>query len=159
MKAASSFFVDSNVLVYSVDVDDAVRCEAVWTWLLPLWERQIRRLSWQVLHEFDAVATRKRELLSEPIRRAIRDYGSWKPVDTSRGLVERAWHWIDTAEVTYRDGLILAAAEQSGAGRLLTEDLQPGQEFGGARVVNPFQSSPADFDLAPLKLMPPASAG
>jgi predicted nucleic acid-binding protein len=34
--------------------------------------------------------------------------------------------------------MILAAAEQSGAERLLTEDLKSGEKIAGIEIVNPF---------------------
>ncbi len=42
--------------------------------------------------------------------------------------------------LAWYDALIVASALQSGAGTLLTEDLQHGQRFGGRlRVVDPFR--------------------
>ena len=52
MSAGDGFFVDSNVLLYSVDpVDSAKRIRAT-EWLEGLWMAGAGRLSWQVLHEF-----------------------------------------------------------------------------------------------------------
>ena len=41
--------------------------------------------------------------------------------------------------MSFRDALILAAAGQWGAARLLTEDLNPGAVIAGIHIVNPFR--------------------
>lgn len=43
-------------------------------------------------------------------------------------------------EVSYWDAMLLAACEDAGVKRLLTEDLQDGATFLGVRVVNPLKS-------------------
>jgi len=57
-------------------------------------------------------------------------------------LVERAWHWIDTAQVRFWDGLILASAEILGCRWLLTEDFQHARKYGAVQVMNPFRAEP-----------------
>ena len=48
----------------------------------------------------------------------------------------------DRAGVSYWDALILASAEGQGCHGLLSEDFQPGREYGPVRVVNPFVTDP-----------------
>lgn len=38
----------------------------------------------------------------------------------------------------FYDGMIVAAAERAGCGRIFSEDLNPGQEYSGITVLNPF---------------------
>ena len=49
--------------------------------------------------------------------------------------IAEVWH------VSFWDAMIVAAAEQSGAEQLLTEDLTPGQKIAGISIVNPFLSA------------------
>jgi predicted nucleic acid-binding protein len=49
----------------------------------------------------------------------------------------RATDIADLAQVSFWDALIVAAAEQAGAGLLLSEDLNDGQSIAGIKVVNP----------------------
>lgn len=42
-------------------------------------------------------------------------------------------------QLSYWDAAILAAAAGAGCSELLSEDLNPGQIYGGIQVVNPFQ--------------------
>jgi predicted nucleic acid-binding protein len=41
-------------------------------------------------------------------------------------------------QISFWDGMILAAAEQDHAAQLLSEDLTHGQVIAGVRIVNPF---------------------
>ena len=61
-------------------------------------------------------------------------------METGAEVVERAWYWMDEAQVSYWDGLILGAAERLGCTVLLSEDFQAGRSYGLVRVVNPFET-------------------
>jgi predicted nucleic acid-binding protein len=47
----------------------------------------------------------------------------------------RAWYWMDRAQVSYWDGLILGAAEILECQYLLSEDFQAGRKYGAVEVV------------------------
>jgi predicted nucleic acid-binding protein len=66
-------------------------------------------------------------------------------VDTSLGLVQRAWYWVDAAQLSYWDALILAGAQRSGARYLLSEDFQSTRRYEDIQVLNPFEQSPVEF--------------
>jgi len=145
MSAAEAFFVDSNLVLYFVDPVEREKRARAEEWLDHLWMAGAGRISWQVLHEFYWNAVRKMSLPGADARGIVEDLALWRPVDTSLGLVREAWEWMDSAQVTYWDALIVAAAERSGARYLLSEDFQAGRSFGSVRVVNPFESSPSQF--------------
>jgi predicted nucleic acid-binding protein len=148
MSAGDGFFVDSNVLLYSVDpVESAKRVRAT-EWLEALWVAGEGRLSWQVLHEFYWNAVRKMRLEPAKAREMVEDISQWKPVDTSLGLAQRAWYWMDAAQLPYWDALILAAAQRSGARYLLSEDFQSARRYEDIQVLNPFERSPTEFGLS-----------
>jgi len=90
-------------------------------------------LSWQVLHEFYWNAVRKMRLEPARARDIVEDLSHWKPVDTSLGLIQQAWHWVDSAQLTYWDAPILAAAQRSGARYLLSEDSRPTAAMNSSR--------------------------
>jgi len=145
MSAASSFFVDSNLLLYAVDPQDPAKRSRATEWLDVLWLEGAGRLSWQVLHEFYWNAIRKMALDSAKARGMVEDLSHWRPVDTSLGLVQEAWAWIDSAQLAYWDALIVAAAERSGARYLLSEDFQAGRYYAGVEVLDPFERRPSEF--------------
>lgn len=145
MRAGERFFVDTNVLLYSADPADAAKQRAARDWLTVLWESGSGRLSWQVLHEFYVNAVRKLRAHSAEARLTVELFATWHPVDTSFGLIQRAWFWMDEARVSYWDGLIVAAAERAGCAWLLSEDFQAGQKLGAMTVVDPFRMRPEEF--------------
>jgi predicted nucleic acid-binding protein len=50
------------------------------------------------------------------------------------GIVERSWYWIDNAQLSYWDSLIIASAERLDCSVLLSEDFQAGRSYDRVRV-------------------------
>ncbi len=140
MTGGSRFFADTNLLLYSVDRSEPEKQKLAWQWLDSMWEQSTGRLSWQVLHEFYVNAVAKMGVDKVSARKLVQGYLQWPPIETNGGLIGRAWHWMDNAQVSYWDGLIVAAAEQACCDILLSEDLQAGRQFGKVRIVNPFRA-------------------
>lgn len=138
MPGAKRVFVDTNVLLYFVDPSDPLRQARASEWLESLWATGDGVISWQVLHEFYVNAVRKLAVPPAEARFLVDSLLAWSPVDTSPALIHRAWHWADTAQVSYWDSLILAAAELAGCTVLLSEDFQTGRHFDKLQIVNPF---------------------
>ncbi len=109
MSEGDRFFVDTNVLPYSMDTS----------------------------------APKKRE----PALQLVEEFTRWQPVEMTPGQIRRGWHWIDRAQLSYWDGLIVAAAERMQCAWLLSEDFQAGQRFGAVTIVNPFLVKPVEFGL------------
>jgi predicted nucleic acid-binding protein len=145
MSGGEGFFVDSNVLLYYVDPVEAEKRARAMEWLNHLWMSGSGRLSWQVLHEFYWNAVRKMRLEAARAREIVEDLSHWRPVEASLGLVQQAWEWMDAAQLSYWDALIVAAARRAGAQYLLSEDFQPDRRYQDVRVLNPFEHSPAEF--------------
>ncbi len=139
------WFVDSNVLVYLIDASDARKNKAATQWLEVLWERDLGRISPQVVHEFYTNATRKLGAPVEAVRERVLGYSAGQLPGFSREFLQRAWFWEDEAQLNYWDALIVASAETLGCRWLLTEDLQHGRRFGVLEVVDPFRSDPASL--------------
>jgi len=147
MPAIERFFVDTNVLLYGADPRDPAKQRRAQLWLDALWEHGAGIVSWQVLHEFYVNATRKLKSSVLQARATVDVFAEWQPVDTSHVLIQRAWHWMDTAQIGYWDALIVAAAERRGCHWLLSEDFQAGRKLGSVTVVNPFRALPEEFGL------------
>jgi predicted nucleic acid-binding protein len=86
--------------------------------LVELWASGGGLLSTQVLQEFYVNVTRS---LITPV------------------TVARASEIGEIWQLSFGDGMILAAAEQSRADRLLTEDLNHGARIAGIQIVDPFR--------------------
>ncbi len=135
-------FVDSNVLIYAHDVDAGRKREVAKALLRELWLARTGVLSVQVLHEFYVNVTRKiRTPVSKAEARAVvATYIPWC-LEPETGDVNEAFRIEDEAGINFWDALIVAAAARSGATRVLSEDLNPGQAISGVTVVNPFTDS------------------
>ncbi len=138
----ASVFVDTNVLLYSFDSRNPLKHTKSKQWLDYLWRTGEGRMSWQVLHEFYANAVRKIGVPSLEARRAVSAFSRWRPGGIDFAVVERGWYWMDQAQLTYWDSLILASAERLGCPILLSEDFQSGRRYEGVTVMNPFERSP-----------------
>ena len=136
-------FVDSNVLVYARDASQPAKQPAAANWLDHLWRTRTGRLSTQVLSEFFVTVTRKLDpgMTVSDARADVRDLLAWRPVPITEELLTEAGEVQDRFQFAYCDALIVAAAREAGCGRLLTEDLQEGQDLDGLLVVDPFQTS------------------
>ncbi len=133
-------FVDSNIVVYSVDEspDERVKHQAAVRLLTS--EPDDLVISTQVLQEFYVAVTRK---LSHPLdeeraARAIRGLAKLDVVGIDVPLVMAAVDTSRTAKLSLWDALIIEAARQAGCARVYSEDMSDGQEIRGVRVENPF---------------------
>ena len=132
-------FVDTNVLSYAHDVDAGQKHEIARNVVRELWSEREGVLSMQVLQEFYVNVTRK---IATPLPRVmartiIESYRSWC-VQTTTEEITTAFRIEDEAHLGFWDALVVAAASKSGAVRLISEDLNPGQTILGVRVENPF---------------------
>ena len=143
--AVRTCFVDTNVLLYTLDSTNPSKQAAALMWRDALWEHRAGRLSWQVLSEFYVNATAKMGAQAATARQLVISYAQWEAAGFTINLLQRAWHWVDQAGVSYWDALILAAAERSGCQWLLSEDFQHERTYGTIRVLNPFLTEPAGF--------------
>ena len=145
--ANRQFFVDTNVLLYTLDGRDQGKQHAAREWVDRLWFYSAGAVSWQVLNEFYQAGRYKLKWPDDKLRHDVETLALWEPVPNTLSLARRAWFWMDNASLHYWDALVVAAAEQACCAYLLTEDLQIGRKFARLTVVNPFAHSPADLGL------------
>ena len=133
-------FVDTNVLLYAVALDNSEAEKRERARLL-LTETELA-ISVQVLQEFYFQATRisrKTPLTHDEalcfIRTLLVAY-KIEPVTTE--IFEAAVSISQRYGLSYWDGAILAAARVAGCDAVYSEDMSPEQDYGGIRVINPF---------------------
>ncbi|MHB1595711.1 MAG: PIN domain-containing protein [Streptosporangiaceae bacterium] len=133
-------FLDSNVLVYSVDESPAEKSKHERAVELLSTQPESLVVSTQVLQEFYVVATRKlKSPLSEELAaRAVRGIAKLDVMGVDVPLVLSAVDTSRTAQVSLWDALIIEAASRAGCERVLSEDLNAGQVICGVRIENPF---------------------
>jgi len=132
------FFVDTNVLVYAASnaVADRARRDVA----LELLDRSDLMLSAQVLAEFYSVATSKTKLnmTHEDAVLLLQSLARIPVCPITRELVMEAVELRQRYQISYWDAAVIAAAKQTGCSTIYSEDLNPGQNYDGATVINPF---------------------
>jgi predicted nucleic acid-binding protein len=136
-----SFFIDTNIFVYSVLLAEQQKRAVA----LELVDRAISTgkgvVSYQVVQEFFSVAIRH---YAQPMSLAeCEEYLStiFRPllaIHSSQSLYVAALDLTRRYSLSWYDSLIVAAALEADCRILYTEDLQHGQQFQKLRVVNPF---------------------
>ena len=135
-------FVDTNIMIYAHDLDAGQRNRISAKILRDLWEQRIGTISTQVLQEFYVNVTRKipNPLSKSQARSIIESYLVW-PVELTDGHTVLAASEIEERHrLSFWDALIVAAACQAKAEKILTEDLNHGQYIEGIYIENPFVS-------------------
>jgi predicted nucleic acid-binding protein len=140
-------FVDTNVFLYALDPADPKKQEAARVWRAELWKNRLGRISFQVLQEFYVKACQKWPQARNEVRAEAKDLLVWQPVMVDTAILDRGWKLQDRYQLSFWDALIVAAAQSTQCGYLLTEDLQENQDLDGVRVVNPFRTDPASIPL------------
>jgi predicted nucleic acid-binding protein len=141
------FFVDTNLLTYSLDASEPSKQIRAQEWLDFLWREQVGRTSVQVLVEFYATLTRKLRpgLAPDVARSHVNDLWAWRPLVVDRAVISLAWSIESRFQLSWWDATIVAAAQLADCRYMVTEDLQHGQRFASVEVVNPFLKVPGDF--------------
>ena len=132
------FTLDTNILVYSVDVE-AGRRHQIASEIVELAARRDCWITLQAVSEFYAVVARKRMV---PRAKAAMLAHSWLDLFPAAVASESAVRFaIDRAtegHMSYWDALLIAAAAEAGCTAIVTEDLTDGELLKGVRVVHPF---------------------
>ncbi len=134
--------VDTNVLLYAVSIlpeEEAKRLRA----RALLAERDLA-VSVQVLQEFyhqATRATRPGRLSHAAAVRFLEPVLEMRVQAVTVGVFRDAVSIRRRFGLSYWDAAILATARALGCDAVYSEDMSPGQDYGGILVVNPFDSS------------------
>jgi predicted nucleic acid-binding protein len=132
-------FVDTNVLLYSVSplAGDADKCAVA----VALLQAPDLVISVQVLQEFYVQATRPSRSHALTHDDAVALISCWLrfPVqEMSVAVFQAALSAKQRFQISFWDAAIIEAARAAGCRQVLSEDLNPGQDYGGLTVINPF---------------------
>jgi len=132
------FTLDTNILVYSVDVNAASRRDVA----AEIMDAAIEcncLLTLQALSEFYAVVTRKGFMPPPEAATQVQDWLDLFPcASASASAVRYALSSAVGGRSSYWDGLMIATAAEAGCTTILSEDLTDGAMVGSVRVQNPF---------------------
>jgi len=135
-------FLDTNILVYANDERDTRKQEIA----LDIVARHIREnagvISTQVMQEYTVNAVQKLKQAIPVVMHQLHLLETLEVVAVSPDLVRRALEINQLYGTSYWDALIIAAAEKAGCDRIISEDLNSGQNYCGMRCENPFGGNP-----------------
>ena len=138
---SGKIFLDTNILVYAHDLDAGMKHTIAVNIVKDMWESRTGILSIQVLQEFYMTVTRK---IRNPLslfeaREIIRTYACWDIRENISDSVIRASEIEEKHHLSFWDALIVVAAVESEAEKILTEDLNSGQIIEGIMIEDPFR--------------------
>lgn len=133
-------FVDTNIIIYAHDLDSGPKHDIAKTIIEDLWEEKSGILSTQVLQEFYVNITRKipTPLLPAQARGVIENYLVWRVELNGPETILLASEIEERYNLSFWDSMIVAAARNAEAEKILTEDLNSGQIVEGILIENPF---------------------
>jgi predicted nucleic acid-binding protein len=133
-------FLDTNVLVYAYDASDP-RKQDIAQAIVRKAVAGEAMASVQVLAEFAATLLHKLSPPAHPedVITLLDTLGPIKLVVPDGEVVRRAVEARAAYGLHFYDGMIVAAAERARCQRIWSEDLNPGQQYFGVTVVNPFK--------------------
>ncbi len=133
------FFLDTNIIVYSVDPADPEKQKRAKDILKRSAAKRDGAVSMQVLTEFSNVMINKfhrpADTVAGTVAALARDLVFVEP--TVRHLT-RALEIHAFCQISIWDALVVAAAEAGGCDTILSEDLNDGQRYCGILAENPF---------------------
>lgn len=131
-------FVDTNILVCAHDRQAGDKHRTAKDLVIDFWKGdRWPSLSVQVLQGF-YVNLQRKGVPAVEARAAVKDYAAWRVVENTVTLLEVGIDEMERWQLSFWDGLILAAARHAGARVIYSEDLSDTQDYGGLRVKNPF---------------------
>jgi predicted nucleic acid-binding protein len=132
------YFFDTNIVVYANDGRNPEKQKRALALVADALRSGSGVISTQVLQEYANVALGKLGQRQDVVLRQLALLEHLEVVHQSPALVRRAVELHGLYGVTFWDAAIVAAAESGGCDRILSEDLNAGQFYGGVAVVNPF---------------------
>ena len=129
--------LDTNILVYAVDEDDAPRRVACRAVIASIAAEGGGVISTQVLQEFYVAATRKLGMPPLAAKAVLKTFAVFEIVHVTPELIQGAIDCSVLNTLSFWDALIIAAAASAGCARVLTEDLNAGQTVLGVAIENP----------------------
>lgn len=145
--SAMNYLVDTNILVYAIDVDEPKRQATARNWLTHLIGQNVAMLSAQALSELANVCLNRLRprwssaRVSEHIGQLSR---AMTVFPITANVVLEALRGVDEHTMSYYDAQMWAVAHLNQIPYLLTEDMDSGAIIEGVMFVNPFTTGLQD---------------
>ena len=136
---AGRSFIDTNILIYAVDRADPAKQEIACEVISRHAKERTGVISTQVLQEFYSAATRKLGIDPLQARQHLRYFRVFDIVQVTPAIIEEGIDCSILHQLSFWDGLIIAAAATAISSELISEDLSDGQSIQGIWIRNPFR--------------------
>jgi len=133
-------FFDTNVLVYTDDKAAPAKQRRALELVAEHRRAAAGVVSVQVLQEYFVTVTRKLQVDAVLARRKIELMAEFDVASPELSDILAAIDLHRLHTINFWDALIVRSAKQAGCSVLFTEDMQPGREIDGVKIVNPFRS-------------------
>jgi predicted nucleic acid-binding protein len=137
--SGASVGLDTNILVYTVDSQDADMCRRAQDIVRLAVKSNRCVIALQTVGEFYAAVTRRGLQSRAEAAQQARDWIRLFPVVEPRSMdAEDALAGAVVGRLSYWDGMLLATLRRAGCTTLLTEDMHDGAILDGVTIYNPF---------------------
>ena len=137
--SGKSVSLDTNILVYSVDLDAGEKHDKaieLFTQLTP----SNCVLSLQSLCEFFSAVTRKKLMPVDDAMDQVEDWQQFFPVIPAKtSTLTRAFAAVKRHQLSFWDAVLWATIREAGVATLLSEDFQHEQHIDSVQIINPFR--------------------
>ena len=137
----SKIFLDTNILIYTLDSHDHKKQNRCRSLLHKIQEDNNGVISTQIMQEFYVVATKKLFVKPQIVKGILHSFENFEVVQINPALIQQAIDCSIIHQLSFWDALIIVGAESAKCGRLWTEDLNSGQVIRGVKIENPINVS------------------
>lgn len=141
----SKIFIDTNLIVYTLDKSNVDKQERARNIIRKIVNVHQPVISTQVIKEFYVVAINKMKADPIIVKNILHNFRNMEIVTNDLELIEQAIDISVISQISFWDSLIIAAAEKANCEYIFSEDLNPGQTYRGVLVVNPFETGDKFF--------------
>jgi predicted nucleic acid-binding protein len=134
-------FIDTNILVYTVDNFDKNKQKIARKALKEAIQNDAAVISTQVLQEFYIACTAKLHIKPLSAKKYLHNYiENLEVIQNGPAIIEQGIDISIVSQISFWDALLVAAAESANCAELMTEDLNDGQIINGVKIRNPFNN-------------------
>jgi predicted nucleic acid-binding protein len=125
--------------VYTLDTNNADKQKTAQNIFIQISENEKPVISTQVLQEFYYVSTTKIKTDKILVKNILHSFTNIETVQVNMDIIEQGIDISILSQMSFGDGLVIAAAEYAGCSVILSEDLNDGQIIRGVKIKNPFK--------------------
>ena len=133
----SKIFLDTNILIYTLDTHDLRKQDHCRSLLRTIQNKNNGVISTQIMQEFYVVATKKLSVKPQIAKNILHSFENFEVVQINPPLIQQAIDCSIIHQLSFWDALIIVCAEGAKCDQLWTEDLNSGQVIRGVKIENP----------------------